>query len=63
MSAEPDVVLTRIKALTRRAEPFTPLTSGKASIHCCGFKVYDLRHLSHASSCINWVLLRCQMIW
>ena len=61
MSPEP-VELTRIKALTRRAEPFTPLTSCKASIHCCGFTVYDLRYLSHASSYINWDQLRGQML-
>ena len=42
----------RIKALTRRTT-FYWLTSGKASIHCCGFTVYDLRHLS-SSSYINW---------
>ena len=38
------------------------MTSGKASIHCCGFTVYDLRYLSHASSYINWDLLRGQML-
>ena len=54
--------LTHIKALTRLAEPHATMTSGKASIHCCGFTVYDLRYLSHASSYINWDLLRGQML-
>ena len=57
------VSLRLTNTLTRRTEPFNPLPPGKASIHCCGFTVYDLRHLSHASSYINWDLLRGQMLW
>ena len=49
--------------LTRRAEPFTPLTPGKASIYCCGVTVYDLCHLGHARSYINWDVLRRYLIW
>ncbi|QNI65165.1 cysteine--tRNA ligase [Synechococcus sp. A15-44] len=49
--------------LTRRTEPFIPLTPGKASIYCCGVTVYDLCHLGHARSYINWDVLRRYLIW
>ena len=49
--------------LTRRTEPFIPLTPGKASIYCCGVTVYDLCHLGHARSYINWDVLRRFLIW
>ena len=49
--------------LPRRTEPFTPLTPGKASIYCCGVTVYDLCHLGHARSYINWDVLRRYLIW
>ena len=49
--------------LTRRTEPFTPLTPGKASIYCCGVTVYDLCHLGHARSYINWDVLRRYLVW
>ena len=49
--------------LTRRIEPFTPLTPGKVSIYCCGVTVYDLCHLGHARSYINWDVLRRFLIW
>lgn len=49
--------------LTRRTEPFAPLTAGKASIYCCGVTVYDLCHLGHARSYINWDVLRRYLIW
>ena len=49
--------------LSRRTEPFTPLTPGKVSIYCCGVTVYDLCHLGHARSYINWDVLRRFLIW
>lgn len=49
--------------LTRRTEPFKPLREGKASIYCCGVTVYDLCHLGHARSYINWDVLRRYLIW
>ncbi|BEV36586.1 cysteine--tRNA ligase [Synechococcus sp. M16CYN] len=49
--------------LTRRKELFTPLSSGKASIYCCGVTVYDHCHLGHARSYINWDVLRRYLIW
>ena len=57
------VSLRLTNTLTRRTEPFTPLTPGKASIYCCGVTVYDLCHLGHARSYINWDVLRRFLIW
>ena len=50
-------------SLTSRTEAFEPLTAGKASIYCCGVTVYDLCHLGHARSYINWDVLRRYLIW
>ena len=50
-------------SLTSRTEAFEPLTEGKASIYCCGVTVYDLCHLGHARSYINWDVLRRFLIW
>ena len=49
--------------LTRRVEPFEPLTPGQVSIYCCGVTVYDLCHLGHARSYIAWDVLRRHLIW
>ena len=49
--------------LTRRVEPFEPLEPGKVGIYCCGVTVYDLCHLGHARSYINWDVLRRYLIW
>jgi cysteinyl-tRNA synthetase len=57
------VSLRLTNTLTRRTEPFIPLTPGKASIYCCGVTVYDLCHLGHARSYINWDVLRRFLIW
>jgi len=57
------VSLRLTNTLTRRTEAFTPLTPGKASIYCCGVTVYDLCHLGHARSYINWDVLRRYLIW
>lgn len=57
------MTLRLTNTLTRRTEPFTPLTPGKASIYCCGVTVYDLCHLGHARSYINWDVLRRFLIW
>ena len=35
-------------SLTRRKEPFRPLTPGRARMYVCGMTVYDLCHLGHA---------------
>ena len=44
-------------------EPFRPLKEGQVSIYCCGVTVYDLCHLGHARSYINWDVLRRYLIW
>ena len=49
--------------LTRRTEPFQPLKEGEVTIYCCGVTVYDLCHLGHARSYINWDVLRRYLIW
>jgi cysteinyl-tRNA synthetase len=49
--------------LSRRMEPFRPLKEGQVSIYCCGVTVYDLCHLGHARSYINWDVLRRYLIW
>ena len=49
--------------LTRRIEPFEPLVPGQVGIYCCGVTVYDLCHLGHARSYINWDVLRRYLIW
>ncbi|QNI87926.1 cysteine--tRNA ligase [Synechococcus sp. ROS8604] len=50
-------------SLTSRTEAFEPLEEGKATIYCCGVTVYDLCHLGHARSYINWDVLRRYLIW
>jgi len=50
-------------SLTSRTEAFDPLEPGKATIYCCGVTVYDLCHLGHARSYINWDVLRRYLIW
>jgi len=57
------VSLRFTNSLTRRTEAFEPLEAGKASIYCCGVTVYDLCHLGHARSYINWDVLRRYLIW
>ncbi|QVL53748.1 MAG: cysteine--tRNA ligase [Cyanobium sp. M30B3] len=49
--------------LTRRVEAFRPIEPGRVSIYCCGVTVYDLCHLGHARSYINWDVLRRYLIW
>lgn len=49
--------------LHRRQEAFVPLHPGRVSIYCCGVTVYDLCHLGHARSYINWDVLRRYLIW
>jgi cysteinyl-tRNA synthetase len=35
-------------SLTRKKDPFTPITSGKVRLYVCGMTVYDFCHLGHA---------------
>jgi len=57
------VTLRFTNSLTRRVEPFEPLVAGQVGIYCCGVTVYDLCHLGHARSYINWDVLRRYLIW
>mgnify|MGYP001420976175 CR=1 FL=1 len=50
-------------SLTNKKEFFIPLFPKKVSIYCCGVTVYDLCHLGHARSYINWDVLRRFLIW
>ncbi len=57
------MTLRLTNTLSRRLEPFQPLAEGRVSIYCCGVTVYDLCHLGHARSYINWDVLRRYLIW
>jgi cysteinyl-tRNA synthetase len=57
------VTLQLSNTLSRRLEAFRPLEPGRVSIYCCGVTVYDLCHLGHARSYINWDVLRRYLIW
>ena len=35
-------------SLTRKKDPFTPITPGKIRLYVCGMTVYDFCHLGHA---------------
>jgi len=43
--------------LSRRKEPFKPLTPGKVGLYACGVTVYDDCHLGHARSCVAFEVL------
>jgi cysteinyl-tRNA synthetase len=57
------VTLQLTNTLSRRREPFVPLVPGQVRLYCCGVTVYDLCHLGHARSYINWDVLRRYLIW
>ena len=57
------MTLQLTNTLSRRREPFVPLVPGQVSLYCCGVTVYDLCHLGHARSYINWDVLRRHLIW
>ncbi len=40
--------------LTKRKEELIPLQPGKIGIYCCGITVYDLCHIGHARSAVNF---------
>jgi cysteinyl-tRNA synthetase len=41
-------MLTIYNSLTRKKEPFTPITPGKVRMYVCGMTVYDYCHVGHA---------------
>jgi len=57
------MTLQLTNTLSRRVEEFRPIRPGQVSIYCCGVTVYDLCHLGHARSYINWDVLRRYLIW
>jgi cysteinyl-tRNA synthetase len=55
--------LTLTNTLTRRQQPFTPITPGQVTMYCCGVTVYDDCHLGHARSYLGWDVLRRYLRW
>ena len=49
--------------LTRRKEPFDPISPNQVSMYCCGVTVYDYCHLGHARSYIVWDMVRRYLEW
>ncbi|MBU6428464.1 MAG: cysteine--tRNA ligase, partial [Cyanobacteria bacterium REEB65] len=44
--------------LTKRLEPFEPISPGEVRFYVCGVTVYDLSHLGHARCYITWDVVR-----
>ncbi|MEB3356398.1 MAG: cysteine--tRNA ligase [Synechococcales bacterium] len=57
------MALALYNTLTRRKEPFEPLTPGVVKMYCCGVTVYDYCHLGHARSYIVWDTVRRYLEW
>ena len=49
-------------SLSKQIEVFSTIKPNQVSIYCCGVTVYDLCHLGHARSYINWDVLRRYLI-
>ena len=49
--------------LSKKKEDFITLNPNQVKIYCCGVTVYDLCHLGHARSYLNWDVLRRFLIW
>ena len=49
--------------LSRKKEPFEPLTPNQVKMYCCGVTVYDYCHLGHARSYIVWDTIRRYLGW
>ncbi len=49
--------------LSKKKEDFITINPNQVKIYCCGVTVYDLCHLGHARSYINWDVLRRYLIW
>ena len=47
---EKRMVLTLVNTLTRRKQPFEPMTPGVVTMFVCGPTVYDLSHVGHAKT-------------
>jgi len=49
--------------LSKKKEDFISINPNQVKIYCCGVTVYDLCHLGHARSYLNWDVLRRFLIW
>ena len=49
--------------LSNKKEDFITINPNQVKIYCCGVTVYDLCHLGHARSYLNWDVLRRFLIW
>ncbi len=49
--------------LSKKKEDFKTINPNQVKIYCCGVTVYDLCHLGHARSYLNWDVLRRFLIW
>ncbi len=49
--------------LSKKKEDFITINPNQVKIYCCGVTVYDLCHLGHARSYLNWDVLRRFLIW
>ncbi len=49
--------------LSKKKEDFIAINPNQVKIYCCGVTVYDLCHLGHARSYLNWDVLRRFLIW
>ena len=49
--------------LSNKKEDFIAINPNQVKIYCCGVTVYDLCHLGHARSYLNWDVLRRFLIW
>ncbi len=52
------MALTIFNTMTRRKEPFVPLTPGKASLYCCGLTVYNYAHVGNLRTYVFEDILR-----
>ena len=50
--------LQAYNTLTRKKEPFKPLTPGKITMYLCGPTVYDFAHLGHGRSAVAFDVIR-----
>ena len=50
-------------SLSKKKEDFITINPNQVKIYCCGVTVYDLCHLGHARSYLNWDVLRRFLIW
>jgi cysteinyl-tRNA synthetase len=60
---EKKMALVLYNTLSRRKEPFEPLTPGQIKMYVCGVTVYDLSHIGHGRAYIVWDMVRRYLTW